>query len=161
MHYCDTYVALGIPEVDIDASWFFAQNHLMNGAPQSSGQASAPSVTRRKFDWRTVLATIRALDWRTVLATIGAAVVLLGFALLLARLSAFCPTAGSYLLVCGVVFKGVASLLEAIMKTEDEGFWRPGPKRASAWLNVLAVVFAFPPLFAKAVEADLVTFQGP
>lgn len=146
MHFCDTSGALGIPEGDIDVSWFFAQNHLMNGAPQSSGQAGAPPVTRRKF------------DWKTVLATAGAAVLLLAFAVFLAWLSAFCPTAGSYLLVLGVLLKGVASLLEAIMKTEDEGFWRPGPKRASAWLNVFAVVFAFPPLFAKAVEADLVTF---
>ena len=100
----------------------------------------------------------RHFDLKTIIAVAVTGVVLIGVALGLAYVSASCPTVGSYLLVVGVLTKGIASLLEAIMKTENDGFWRSEPKRAAAWLNVIAMLLAFPALFAKAIAADLVTF---
>lgn len=135
----------------MDGSGRIAHNHLMTGAPPPDGRPSQPPAAGRSN-------TKRSFDLKTIIAITVAGVVLIGVALCLAYISASCPTVGSYLLVVGVVAKGVASLMEGIMKTEDDGFWRSEPKRATAWLNVIAMLLAFPALFAKAVAADLVTF---
>src|SRR5699024_5862040 len=115
---------LAIPQKDIGGSERIAHNHLMTEAPPSADRPSQPPPAGRGNPKR-------HFDLNTIIAITVTGVVLIGVALGLAYVSASCPTVGSCLLVVGVRTKGIASLLEAIMKTENDGFWRSEPKRAA------------------------------
>lgn len=85
----------------------------------------------------------------TVLAIAVSGVILIGLFILWALLP---PVVGFVVLCFGVVVKGSASFMEAVMKTEGESYWRSDAKKATAWLNVIAVALGFPPLLAAAAE---------
>jgi len=95
---------------------------------------------------------MRRSDWMTLLAIAVAAALLMGIFLAVALLR---PPASIILVGAGVLMKGVASLLQALMKTEDDETWRKGPKKAAAWFDCIAVILAFPGLMAGAIEAGL------
>lgn len=126
----------------LPSRWVYPGEHWRT--PRTLGQTDfmnprSPSVAKRIF---------RA-SGSPVGAIVSSAVILILVFLLLAC----APPAWGFVCVCvGVVMKGAASLMEAIMKTEDESYWRSDAKKATAWLNVIAVILAFPPLLTLAAE---------
>ncbi|MGP5292597.1 hypothetical protein ACTXL6_21460, partial [Brachybacterium tyrofermentans] len=54
--------------------------------------------------------------------------------------AAACPAFGFLFLCVGVVIKGATSLMEALMKTEDDDYWRPDVRKSIAQMNVFAVI---------------------
>lgn len=83
------------------------------------------------------------------IAAIATSALLLIFVFLVAT---FVPVLGFASLCVGVVIKGATSLMEALMKTEDDDYWRPEVRKSVAQLNVVAVITAFPPLLTVAAE---------
>lgn len=85
---------------------------------------------------------------RTVGAFVLSAVLMLGVFLL----ATWLPAVGLGLVCFGVVIKGATSLMEALMKTENDEYWRPDVRKSIAQMNVFAVIFVFPPLLKVAAE---------
>lgn len=84
----------------------------------------------------------------TIAAFAISAVLLLGIFLI----ATAWPIVGFASLCLGVVVKGTTGVMEALMKTEDENYWRPEVRKSIAQMNVVAVILAFPPLLTVAAE---------
>lgn len=85
---------------------------------------------------------------KTVGAFVLSAMLMLGVFLL----ATWLPAVGLGLVCFGVVIKGATSLMEALMKTENDEYWRPDVRKSIAQMNVFAVIFVFPPLLKVAAE---------